>query len=318
MTDKLKYLIINKCTQILKVNCLLLLITFLTTSILLGNLNAQVKKLSEDEKVFELGVLKDSFINVDINDATVAINTWANELRNSLNVDTKFKLVLFDNTEDMVKYNENKNLGMVILNSIDFLKLRFKMSLYPITTSTDNKNIYNRLIIITNNSNIKDISELEGKKLGYYLKRNNPIPEYWIEVLLAKNNLPRLKKFFSQTKEFQTESQLILSVFFGQSDAGVVTETAFKTINELNPQIDKKIKIIKVSPGFIFDISSLTQASRNYSYSNQIIEDASNISQYPAGKELLTLMKTVQVVPFKPEYLNSTEKLYNEFKAIEK
>lgn len=318
MIVKIKYLIINKYVQILKDNYLLVLITFLVTLILVGNLNAQAKKSSEDEKVFELGVLRSTFINVNINDATVAINTWANQLRNKLKVDAKFKLILFDNTDDMVKYNANKNLGMVILNSIDFLKLRSKMSLYPIYTSNDNKNIYNKLYIITKNPGVKNISELKGEKLGFCLKRNNPIPEYWIEVLLAKNKLPHLKKFFSQTEEFQSESQLILSVFFGQTDVGIITETSFKTMDELNPQIGKKIKILKVSPGFIFDISSLTKASRNYSYSKDIIEDAINISQYPAGRELLTLMKTVKIVPFRPEYLKSTETLYNEYKSIKK
>ena len=315
---RIKHFIAKQFQQILKVGFLSFSIILFCTVAFTGNLNAQIKNVPENEKVFELGVLRDSFINVNINDASVAINTWANELRKNLKIDASFKLVIFDNTQEMVNYNSKKNLGMVILNSIDFLKLRNKMSLYPIFTSTDSKNIYSKLLIITKHLNAKNISDLRGKKIGFYLRRNNPIPELWINVLLAKNKLGTEEKFFSQIREFQSESQLILSVFFGQTDVGIVTESAFETMNELNPQIDKKIKILKVSRGFIFDISSLTKGSMEYSYSDQIKKDAVNLNRYPAGRELLTLMKTVRVVQFKPELLKNTEILYNEYKDIKK
>ncbi len=313
-----KFIIAKHCPRIFKIGFLYLSLTLLLTAVFAGNLSAQIKNVPENEKVFELGMLRDSFINVNINDASVAINTWANELRKNLNIDANFKLVIFDNTQEMMDYNAKKNLGMVILNSIDFLKLRGKMSLYPIFTSSDSKNIYSRLLIITTRPNAENISDLKGEKIGFYLRRNNPIPEFWVNVLLSKNNLGTENKFFSQITEFQSESQLILSVFFGQTDVGIVTESAFETMNELNPQIGKKIKILQTSPGFIFDISSLTKGSREYSYSDQIKKDAVDLSQYPAGKELLTLMKTVQVVQFKPDFLKNTEILYNEYNEIKK
>lgn len=294
--------------------------TLVFSAVLLNfvNLNAQTKKVSNNEKVFELGILRNSFINVNINDASVAISTWANELRRQLKIHTKFKLVIFNNTEDMVKYNTKKKLGMVILNSIDYLKLHNKMSLYPIITTGNNKNIYSKLYIITRKINSDNISELKGKKIGFYLGRNNPIPKYWISVMLYKNKQGSIKKFFSQITEYQKESQLILSVFFGQIDAGVVTQTAFETMNELNPQIGKKLRIFKVSPGYLFDISSLTSGSIHYSYSSRIEKSAININKYPAGKELMTLMKTDQVFAFKSKYLKSTEELFNEYNAIKK
>ncbi len=280
--------------------------------------NEAQNKSNPNDEIFELGMLKNSFVNVNMNDAKVAMTVWARELTKQLNINVEFKLDLFDNTEELIKYNEKGNLGMVILNSIDFLKLRSKMNLQPILISTDSKNIYNKLLIITRDENVKDISDLRNKKIGFYLKRNNPVPKLWLDELLYKNKLGTKEKFFSLISNFQSESQLILSVFFGQTNAGVVTESSFQTMCELNPQVSKQLKIIMTSPNFIYDISSLTQNSKRFSFSKRIIEIAAKIDTYAAGKEILTLMKTTQEVPYKPQYMVATEKLFNEWEAIKK
>ncbi|MEJ2279614.1 MAG: hypothetical protein P8Y70_18015 [Candidatus Lokiarchaeota archaeon] len=172
MVLKIKHFIVMKCLQMMKTSGLYISIILLGTVSYATNLNAQIKKVPENEKIFELGMLRNSFINVNINDASVAVNTWANKLRDKLKIDASFKLVIFNSTEEMVSYNKKKNLGMVILNSIDFIKLRSRMSLYPIFTSTKTKNIFTKLLIITKKSDAKNIFDLKGEKLGFYLRRN--------------------------------------------------------------------------------------------------------------------------------------------------
>lgn len=283
-----------------------------------ANIDAQEKNVAENEKIFTLGILKNSFINVSQNDATVAINVWANKLRKKLNIAAKFKLMVFDNTKDMINYNTKNNLGMVLLNSINFLRLHDKMSLYPIFISSNSKSIYTKLLLITKKTNAENISGFKGKKLGFYLRESNPIPKLWMDVVLAKNKLCSEEKFFSRLKEYNSDPQVLFSVFFGQTDIGIVSEAAYETMNELNPQIGKQLKILLTSPGFVFDVASFTQTSRNNSYSRKIKKNAVLLNSSPEGKELMTLMKTERSVTFKPEYLMSTKKLFNAYLLINK
>jgi ABC-type phosphate/phosphonate transport system substrate-binding protein len=90
---------------------------------------------------------------------------------------------------------------------------------------------------------------------------------------------------------------------------------AFDLLAELNPQLRTELMPIARSPGIAGGILSLRR-----DYNEQLRETLKDIlctlHQDPEGKQLLMLFKVDQLVPFKPEYLNTVEALLKEHRDL--
>jgi ABC-type phosphate/phosphonate transport system substrate-binding protein len=139
----------------------------------------------------------------------------------------------------------------------------------------------------------------------------------WLDVLLGNNKLDWKEKFFSSLKEFNKESQLILSVFFEQTDVCIVSRTAFNTMCELNPQVERDLKILASSPCFKIGLACTTQNSRKFSYIDKLIDATADLNSFTAGKQILILMKTARVRRFKQDDLKTVEQLLKEFEKLQ-
>lgn len=278
--------------------------------------NSQAQPSPPSEQTFILAGSKNTFPNVDINDASAAIKIWGAELQKNLKMGLSFDLMIFDNAEEITNYPDKDDLGLIILNSVDYLNIKSNMHLYPVLIALDRNEVYKSFVILTRNDQIEELKDLKDKKLGLPKIFFNPIPDMWLQVKLSQDKLGEIRKFFNEIREYDKESEAILSVFFGQNDVCVVSKPAFETMNELNPQVGEKLKLLAESPGYITGISCLSENSKDFSYSKRFLDACLNLSVYTAGRQILTLMKTEKVGVFKPEYLNTIAQLLKEYNTL--
>ena len=104
----------------------------------------------------------------------------------------------------------------------------------------------------------------------------------------------------------------MLSVFFRQDDACIVTRDVFEAMIELNPQVGAELTVLVTSPEFMYGVTCLR---KNLDEENQkrLLENAIQLQTYPKGKQILTLFRRDEVVLFKPSYLESIERLVKEY-----
>lgn len=281
--------------------------------------NAQSNGRPKKVEVFGVAFLRSMFSNVDYNDAKAAIKVYIEELQKALLSGYGMKPVMFDNTEDLLRTYKKYNLADITLNTVDFLKYRKKLSLYPILVSSGRTSpLEEYYLLVRKDKNIYRLQDLADKKLGILSKGNNPLPYMWLDVVLNKNKIYSRNKFFEKIIQGKTESQLIMSVFFNQLSACIVSKTSFETIIELNPQIEKQLKILKTSPAFLLTVSSFTKNFQDSPYSSDLKRQLIKLDSYSAGKQLFILTKTEKLVRFKEIYLKSVIKLYNEYSKLPK
>ncbi len=96
---------------------------------------------------------------------------------------------------------------------------------------------------------------------------------------------------------------MVLPVFFKRAKAALVTEESLKILKEINPQIDKKLKIIYRSPSLILGFSCYNGNSKNSEFQKDLSEILLNLHTDSYGKQLLDLFVSEKVVPYKEEYL---------------
>ncbi len=298
-----------------KIPVIIILLIVISASLIYAFTPGQKDKPNtENLPVYDVIFLKNLFSEVDLNDASTAMNMWVSELEKSLNPEFKLKPVYIDQIKD-IELSSLKNTALICLNSVDFLNYKTKLDLDGAFVPLINGQLFSEFVLLTG-EDIDNISALKEAKIGMELRYDHFIPYMWLDVLLNENNLPRTEKFFTSIKESDKESRLILSVFFGQLDACIVNKNAYDLMIELNPQIEKKLKIIDKSPGFLSTVTCFSKSFKNIDHRQKIARAAEKLNSYAGGKQILTLMKTDQIISFKKEYLDNLKKLLKEYNKI--
>ena len=269
----------------------------------------------KDEIVFTLAMMKNMFVNVNINDAFVAIKVWTQEINNRMNLGLEPNPIIYADIDDFLKNEQKDNVSMVICNTVEYLQNKARLPIKPVLCDPKKDEF---ILLVRKKDKINSISELRNKRLNIYVGTNANLANIWIKVALKESNLGDMETFFHEIKNGTTPSQVILSVFFGQSDICMVKKSAFVTMSELNPQVGKSLIALKTSVPFIDGIACFTNKFLKGNISPIVLKAAYDVEKYPSGQQIFKLLRTRQVSPFKEEYLESTKNLLKRYNELEK
>ena len=203
---------------------------------------------------------------------------------------------------------------MVICNTVEYLQNKERLPIKPVLVDPNQDSF---ILLVRNKDKINSLAELRSKKLNVYVGTNANLANIWLEVVLKESKLGDTETFFSDIKNGTTPSQVILSVFFGQSDVCMVKKSAFVTMSELNPQVGKSLMAIQTSVPFIDGIACFTNNFLTKNISSKVLKAAYEVEKYPSGQQIFSLLRMRQVSPFKEEYLESTKNLIKRYNELE-
>ncbi len=291
-----------------------MVISQLIVFIILLSVNSYSQKLP---KYYTIGIMKELFNDVNINDAGAACNIWLNEIRklNKSNYDLDLKIYENYNEvhEDLIK----GNLAFLALNVVDFMQLKDKFSLDPqFIASFKGDTEFRYLLLTSKDKNYKDIKDLKNLRIGITSKYNNDIPKLWFDVFCAKNNISDIKSYFKEIITTPNESQLILNLFFGKIDACLVPEKIFRIMAELNPQMEARLTPLASSPYYIFTIMCFTKNYINEEDRKVFTDNALKMHELVSGKQIMMMMKINKLVLFHDTDLDSYRQLLEDYKKI--
>lgn len=294
---------------------LLISIVFIFTA----KFNPQQKAVADKQDVYGIAFLRTMFLNADYNDAKAAIKVYVQNLQDQLLTGFSMRPVYFENTDDLLKNYSGENLAVITLSSVDFLAYKTKLLLNPVLVNSGKTDPFeNYLILVRKEEAINSIETLSDKKFGMLPRENDPLPAMWLNVLIGSGKMAKTEKPFSNIITDKTESQLILSLFFGQLNACLVSKTAYETMVEINPQIGNKLKIIYSSPGYLRVVASFTTKFNKSKFSEKLLRHLTSLDNYAAGRQLFALTRTAKIVPYKEEYLDNVKALISDYNKLSK
>lgn len=277
------------------------------------------RSVETTNEVYGVAFLRTMFLGADYNDAKAAIKVYVKNLQDQLLTGFSMEPVYFENTDDLLKNCSKENLAVITLTSVDFLAYKSKLALNPVLVNSGAEDpLETYFILVKNEGSINNVDALTDKKFGMIPKDSDPLPALWLNVLLGQSKTPKSGKVFSSIVIDKTESQLILSLFFGQLDACLVSKTAYDTMVEINPQIGKRVKILNSSPRLLRVIASFTTKFKKSRFSENLLNHLTTLDNYSAGRQLFALTKTAKIVPFKDEYLNNVKALLSDYNKLPK
>lgn len=268
--------------------------------------------LNANDSVSKFGFLSYNNNTLNFKDARDSLSSWIEDLgvSNNLKVDVTF----YNTIDELVTAYKNNELDMIVLSFPDFYKN--ENTLRPISkdfwSASGTNEIYTQFYLVSlKELNVNSFKDIENKSLS--IEEHEPISKVWLDknslIANKKSSEKMLKKIFFETKE-QTP---LLNVFFKKSDLAIVTKDTWNTMIQLNPSIEKKIKIIERSEKNYLNIIGLFSKNTKQEKIDVFFKITSKIEDATRGKELLSLLKFNNYFRLENSYIDNMEKYYDDY-----
>ncbi len=253
--------------------------------------------------------------DVDPRDAEAALKVWARELAVQWGFD--LKISLYNSTDRLIADFMDKKLDFITVTSIDYLRSPHLLKFKPEVTHYKDGKPTSRYVVLVNEQGLKNSpSGLKNKKLS--IQKTNHLGQMFLDNWLMRAKLPPSERFFSLTMEKSKESQAILDVFFGQADVCVVTDKAFHTMTELNPQVGQKLHVIAQSPDLITAVGIFRPDYPPDDKQRAMKGMSNDYRNSERGKQILLLFNVEKMDTFHESQLVSIRQLVTEYDRLKK
>ncbi len=264
-----------------------------------------------DEPRIVIGLSTKHISGIVLADAKIAMEIWTKELAARFGI--KAEMHFYDDLNLLIN---DFNTGKIDIGStapVDYINIRNRLAEYELAYGNmrgGKKTI--RYLLLTNvNTNISNIAQLKGGALA--VKRENDLGLVFLNLLLLRNEFEEHNIFFSNIIEKDSFSKIILALFFKEVSLGVVTDLAFNTMKELNPQVGKKLMTLAASPEVAQYISFFR---KSYKHKKRIMDAFLQVRDTPRGRQFLTLYKSEGFPPLHESDVKTLESLVHEYNDL--
>lgn len=231
-------------------------------------------------------------------DASAAIQTWISIFLRRIESSSESATSIvsgFAALEEIVRENR---ADLFMLQPIDYLRLRENSNLIPLVVGAVGKTPhYHSILLVSSALQVQQLADLKGLRISTDQGSFDSAPMRWLQTRLRQNNLPDASDFFSDISVSPQTSNAVMRAFFGQADACLINEDSFITMNDLNPQLQHKLRIIERTPPLCQGIVCITQDA-NERLGEQVQSGFEHLHKDPKGKHLLNLFGVDELLPF--------------------
>jgi phosphonate transport system substrate-binding protein len=205
----------------------------------------------------------------------------------------------------------NKQYDVIATTGLDYLSLRERFHLRPLAILSKTDEPTDTFMLITRkNKTLRTLAGLPNRTLIIEAGGGGgEIAKLWLDTVLKARGLPPHQKFFNVLRTGDKPSRTLLPVFFGQADACVVSESSLAVMSELNPQLEEQLVVEERSAGYICILISATDRLEDWAR-DIVMEETMRMHTIADGQQILTIMQMKRFFPFKPKYLEATERIY--------
>lgn len=232
----------------------------------------------------------------------------------------KIGIRFYNNTKNLIlDFTVNNEVDILTIQGLNYLQYqdKIKKSSDSFFIIRDSNNEYKQYYLISNkSSNINSIKDIKNKKLTFYFENN--MIKVWLDKLSLESNKKAYKNIIKEEIEKESESLALLDVYFKKADFTIVSKLAWETMIELNPNIKKRVKIVKKSDKIFFFSVGFLKKERNKELKEIFFNLTSSYTFKEKINELLFLAKAHSMKMEKKTYLNKIEKFYSDYLKLKK
>jgi phosphonate transport system substrate-binding protein len=266
------------------------------------------------------GFTPNAFANMNRNDVEAAFKVLAQTVGTRRGYKVTAETRMFENAAAFQAAFEDGGVNLAIFDSWSYLMMENTKSASPVFVATTRGEVGQRYLVLTRkDSGLNTLADLRGKGIVRLDLPSLSIGHWWLETLLLEKRLGMVSTFFAQVISVAKPAAAVLPVFFGKNHACMVDEYAFSVMSELNPQVGKTLQAVETSGLLLEALICLTHAGwPSEEARRDLIETLGELHLEPAGRQILSLFKYKQLLPFKATYLDSAKKLRSTYEKLRK
>jgi len=261
---------------------------------------------------FTFGISAVNFGGLNKNDTTASLKAWTHAIIDEEKFNLSLQIDLFNSFDELSRKYDNHEIDAASINVGEFMQLHEKPGYVYIPSYNGSPFIQYALIVRKNNTT--DIfKKLFNEGIAFHDSPKMIYAVPWLQLFLMKV-LPENRKkedISSLTQKLQpadNPSKAIFEVFFNQSVAALVTFESYKIACELNPQLQKNLDAVAVSPRLIAAMF-LLRPTFQASYRKQLEEYLETMHTTAAGKQVLTTFQSEKIIKYPTSILQTTMEL---------
>jgi len=255
---------------------------------------------------------------VNSEDARIAIDVyWSRHLERVFpGLDSQFEII--PNSDAAAQRIKSGRLHGLSLGVAQYLQLQDIARLRPVFISSRlARPLESNLLLVRKGVNWQTLSTQGAKHLVTEKMTEPDIGRMWLETVLNDRGLPQAQSFFKEISQGAKPARVILPVFFEQADVCLVSESAYATMVELNPQINRRLTVLERSPGFVKTIHCATSQLPDF-MADRFIQRGVRMEDGVDGRQLLLIFHVKKNFVYESKYMENSERIYRKYQEITK
>lgn len=267
-------------------------------------------------KIIRFASIFDIIPGISTEDARLSLEMIMRKTMSSPTHPFRVELDFLSDYVNAVENIKRGNYHFIALTGMDYVDLRRNVPLSPLMVlSKMEKPTESLLLIIRNGESLDSIGRKPNSILMLEAGRVGVTARMWLETVLWEQGFEAGIQHFSEIQYAQKTSRIVLPVFFGKADACVIEASAFEIMTDLNPQLGRRLEAVKTSEPLVLMLICATQLAEPED-KNIMTREAMHALMDPYSRQALTMVQMKQFFASKPEYLASTETLFERYQRM--
>lgn len=289
----------------------------LTVAALAAALPASVA--GEEPAPFRVGFSRSLFSDVNDSDARAAIMLWARTVARERGIRVDPSAQMFDDPEEIA---EALAAGAVDAASVTFSEhqvIAAQVATGPwFVTRTSGDLLEEYVLLVHQESGFESVESLEGGSVALHTSARTGLAPDWLDwLVVGEGHGDHAPAFFGEIRREKKASAAVLPVFFGTADAGVVTESGFSVLRDLNPQLGRKLRVLARSQPLVPAVMAFRK-DFDSTERDAVLAALNELHTTPAGQQVLNLFQSDALVQIEAGPLAATEAFLVEVRARRK
>jgi len=249
------------------------------------------------------------FNDVNENDAKAAMKVYTRTIGEENGIDTGSGPIFLDGTSAIAEALRLGQIDLISLTAEEYLALESRGLEGPFLLSKVNQTFTEEyVLLVREDSGIRNLEDLRGRSLIISSDMRAALAPIWLEVLCRGHGLGPAAQVFTKITPASKPTQVVLPVFFGKTDACIVTRNGWEVMAELNPQVKNQLWVVAKSQPIIPGMSCFRRGLPE-AIKQRIIIAAVGSYTKPSFKQLMALFKTEELSCQPVAVLDSTRQL---------
>jgi phosphonate transport system substrate-binding protein len=249
----------------------------------------------DDRAMFRLGITTSLFPDTNENDVRAAMKAWIITVARQGNIPLETDLKVFGNVIDLLAFGRKNRVDGYGVVLPEYPILRREMDFDVAILGVSQGRLEEEYLIVVHREGGADkLEALRGKSLRVLQSPRMSLATLWLDTLLLEAGLPTSAVFFGPTEWSPNISMTALPVFFGKTDACLVTRAGFEVMAELNPQLETRLRILANSPPVV-PAGFMVRSDYRSPYRAKLLDTMARLEESTGGRQILSLIQMDRV-----------------------